>query len=66
MHTAVLELFNDILEPGAPIPENWKHSKLTVIFKKGERTDLKNHRLISIIPVLAKLFSIASTFESGE
>ena len=31
----VLDLFNDILDPNAEVPETWKRTRLVVLFKKG-------------------------------
>jgi hypothetical protein len=51
----ILEVFNDILLlRGAP-PQAWKHTKLTVIFKKGDPQ--LPHRPIAIVPILYKVFS---------
>ena len=38
-------------------PSEWKVARLSIIFKKGEKHLLKNYKPISIIPVMAKLFS---------
>ena len=37
-------------------PEEWKCSKVIPLFKQGERSGLNNYRLISIIPVVGKVF----------
>ena len=37
-------------------PKERKWSKVVPVFKQGDRTDLDNYRLISIIPVVAKVF----------
>ncbi len=37
-------------------PETWKCAKVTPIIKKGEKENPRNYRLISILPVLSKLF----------
>jgi hypothetical protein len=47
------DILNGLLEP----PETWKVTKLKLIFKKGDPEFPKNYRPISIIPVMAKLFS---------
>ena len=41
------------LEP----PEEWKRTKLRVLFKKGDPALPQNYRPIAVIPVMAKLFS---------
>ena len=37
-------------------PEDWKISKVIPLFKQGDRSDLNNYCLISIISVMAKVF----------
>jgi hypothetical protein len=54
---AVAELFTCILNGDLEPPEEWKRVKLTLIFESGDKQMPKNYRPISIIPVLAKLFS---------
>ena len=54
---ALATLFNDILQDTMPTPDTWKCVKLKLIFKKGDPEMPKNYRPISIIPVLAKLYS---------
>ena len=51
------KLFTEILNGHTEPPETWKITKLRVIFKKGDAELPKNYRPISIIPVMAKLFS---------
>ena len=50
-------MFSDILSGTAEPPASWSTSKLRIIFKKGDMQLPQNYRPISIIPVLAKLFS---------
>ena len=57
LHIAILDLFNDVLAPGASPPDTWKRSRLKVIFKKGDGKLPKNYRPIAILPILYKLFS---------
>ena len=38
-------------------PTSWKGVKMSVIYKSGSSNDPKNYRPITIIPVMAKLFS---------
>jgi hypothetical protein len=54
---AIAEMFTDIVNGSLEPPEEWKRVKLTLIFKSGDKDVPKNYRPISIIPVLAKLFS---------
>ena len=39
-------------------PDDWKCSKVILLFKQGKRDDLNNDRPISIIPVVAKVMEI--------
>jgi len=55
--SALTSFFNSVLDGTLQAPEAWKQSKLKVIFKKGDPEMPGNYRPISIIPVLAKLFS---------
>ena len=54
---AVLSLFNDVLSSHKPIPDEWRRTKLIVIFKKGDPAMTANYRPIAILPILYKLFS---------
>eukprot|EP00959_Pyramimonas_sp_CCMP1952_P151844 3177194-Pyramimonas_sp.AAC.1 len=56
--STIASYFTDILGGSLDAPGEWKVARLSVIFKKGARHDLRNYRPISIIPVLAKLFSL--------
>ena len=49
--------FDDILQGSLQPPDSWRTSKLKLIIKKGDPELLQNYRPISIIPVLAKLYS---------
>ena len=68
----MLELFNDILTNRDDPPETWKHTRLIVIFKKGEPKLVSNYRPIALLPILYKLFSrmlcarIESTIINGQ
>ena len=53
----VLKLFNEVAAPDGEVPETWKHTRLVVLFKKGDPKLPKNYRPIAILPVLYKLFS---------
>ena len=57
LQSAILDLFNDVLDPNKPPLATWKQTKLIVIFKKGDPTLPSNYRPIAILPILYKLFS---------
>ena len=44
-------------------PEECKIAKLKPIFKKGARTDLKNYRPISLLPLVSKILKNQLTFK---
>ena len=50
-------LFSDLLSGRGGIPEEWKCSRLMVLYKKGDARLPHNYRPIMILPVLSKLFS---------
>ena len=54
---ALAEIFTDILQGRAAIPDSWKMSRITVLFKKGDKALPENYRPICIIPIFYKLFS---------
>lgn len=54
----VAECFTDILSGSMDPPADWKVARLSILFKKGDANQPKNYRPISIIPVMAKLYSI--------
>ena len=70
--SVLAELFTDFMRSHAVPPATWKRARLAVIFKNGEPQLPKNYRPISVIPVMAKLYSavilerIASIVESGQ
>ena len=35
LHETILALFNDVIQPDALLPEDWRKSRIIVIFKKG-------------------------------
>ena len=52
---SLTQIFNKIISTGI-FPTDWKLAKVTPIFKKGKKDDMKNYRPISVISVVAKIF----------
>ena len=48
-------LFNRCIETGI-FPKIFKIAKVTPIYKKGSRSELGNHRPVSVLPCLSKIF----------
>ena len=48
-------IINQSLETGI-FPDAFKTSKVTPIYKNGEKTKLNNYRPISILPTISKVF----------
>ena len=54
---AIACFFTHLLADRLEHPSSWKSSKIIVLFKSGETSEAKNYRPVTIIPVMAKLFS---------
>jgi len=54
---AIVSFFNQLLRGDQLPPPEWRNTMMKVLFKKGDALLLGNYRPISIIPVMAKLFS---------
>jgi hypothetical protein len=50
-------IFNLSIDSGS-FPQVWKTSKVTPIFKKGDRTDVKNYRPVAVLSAPAKLLEV--------
>jgi len=57
LHQHLLRLYNDIVKPDASPPQQWRHTTITIIHKRGDPTLPQNYRPIAIIPMLYKLFA---------
>ena len=49
------DVFNFSIYTGM-FPDGWTTARVAPIFKNGERDDRSNHRPISVLPVLSRLF----------
>lgn len=49
-------LFNKILQE-QKTPMKWAESRITLLYKKGDPTDVNNYRPISLLPTVYKLFA---------
>ena len=57
LHRSLAAFFTELLQGRLAYPAKWKQAKLAVIYKSGDQHNVKNYRPITIIPVMAKLFS---------
>ena len=55
------KLFTDCLKH-RKIPTTWKNARMIIIFKKGNRKDIKNYRPICLLSNLYKLYTKILTF----
>ena len=53
----ITDVFNDILLREQAPAEAWKETRLRVLSKKGDKSNLENYRPVAILPILLKLFS---------
>ena len=67
----IQKIFNDILE-NEEIPSQWLKSTISLIYKKGDKSDIKNYRPITKTSQMYKLFAkvilnrISSTLEKHQ
>jgi hypothetical protein len=52
-----MDLFNEVLKPDRETPRQWCTTRLTVIYKKGDKAMPGNYRPIATRPIMDKLFS---------
>jgi len=52
----LVDLYNLVIRD-ENIPKNWDLSEIIILHKKGERSEVKNYRPISLGPTVAKIFS---------
>ena len=45
------------------IPEQWNTSRVTLVFKKGDKTLAVNYRPVSVMGPIAKLYAICINLE---
>ena len=53
----LLDTYNKICSPSAPLPSKWRTSVISVLFKSGDARRPENYRPITVIPLLYKLFA---------
>ena len=58
MALILTRLFNRSLE-ASTFPSIWKCSKVTALFKGGDRTDCNNYRPITVLPTISKILERA-------
>ena len=51
----ICNIFNQLISQGI-FPDDWKCTRVTPLFKLGDRNDVNNYRPISVISVVAKVF----------
>ena len=52
---SLTDIFNYTLKTGI-FPSDWKKANVSPIFKKGNRSDVKNYRPISLLSNVSKVF----------
>ena len=57
MAAEIASIFSDILQNRDKVPSYWKFSKITLLFKKGDKQLPDNYRPKSITPIMYRLFS---------
>jgi len=57
LRDALLNLYNEVIQPTRATPTQWRQTQFTVIYKSGDPQLPQNYRPIAVIPLLYKLFS---------
>ena len=57
LRRVLLNLYNDVIQPNATTPQNWKQAQIKVLYKSGDARQPQNYRPICVIPLLYKLFA---------
>ena len=55
IENSLIFIFNTSVETNV-LPDMWKIAKIAPIFKDGDKTNKSNHRPISLLPVLSRMF----------
>ena len=51
------QLFNECLQL-CQVPKAWQNAVMILLHKKGNTSDIKNYRPISLLPIIYKVFSL--------
>jgi len=57
LREVLINLYNAIIQPSSPSPDNWHHTNIKVLHKSGNPQFPQNYRPIATIPILYKLFA---------
>ena len=60
LYEMIAAVFNEVLLDGELPPDEWKHTRIRVLFKKGDAKSPSNYRPISLLPILYNLFTRVS------